>query len=230
VRAHIRVVVLITLLTFAAATAAAARRPVTYTASADILVTPLSQNDINFLGIPMIRDDGDPTRTVQTAAALIDTPQTALITSERIPGATREGISGAVGVQTVGQSDVLAVSATASTPQRAALIANTYAASALAVRHGAVKPGIDAAIAGLRNGLMAPDPGRLAVLESVESGGDPTLSLSTPAFAPAGRDGTATWVIALVGLFAGFLLASIVALLLGQPGRDTGGEEQGATA
>src|SRR5437899_959716 len=67
VGAHLQVVMLLTLLSFAVATAYAVHRPARYTATADVLVTPLPQDDRNFLGIQMIRDSGDPTRTVQTA-------------------------------------------------------------------------------------------------------------------------------------------------------------------
>jgi Mrp family chromosome partitioning ATPase/capsular polysaccharide biosynthesis protein len=214
VGAHVRLVVLLTLLTFTAATAYAVHRPPRYTATADVLVTPLPQDDRNFLGIQMIRDSGDPTRTVQTAASLVDTPHAAMAAAQRLGDATREEVAAAVHVQPVGQSNVLGVSASAATPQRAAAIANAYATSALALRNAALRRQIGTAIATLRSSPTASDPTRLAVLESVRNGVDPTLSVSLHALAPGGRDGTSTRVIAAVSLFAGFLVASIVALLL----------------
>jgi Mrp family chromosome partitioning ATPase/capsular polysaccharide biosynthesis protein len=213
VGAHLRVVVLLTLVTFGAATAYAVHRPPRYTATADVLVTPLPQDDHNFLGIQMIRDSGDPTRTVQTAASLIDTSHAALAAAQRLGDATRATVAAAVSVQPVGQSNVLAVKASAGTPQRAAAIANAYVTAALALRDAQLKQQIAAAIANLRS-PTASDPARLAVLASVRNGVDPTLSISLLALAPSSRDGTSTRVIAAVSLFAGFLIASIVALLL----------------
>jgi Mrp family chromosome partitioning ATPase/capsular polysaccharide biosynthesis protein len=226
VRAHIRLVALLTLTTFAAATAYAAHRAPTYTATAEILVTPLAQDDHDFLGIQMIRDSGDPTRTVQTAASLIQTPAAALVTAQRLGSVTREAISSAVSVQPIGQTNIVGVSATAGTPARAALIANTYAASALAVRAAALKGQIAAAIADLTGRRAAADPARLAVLESVATGIDPTLSISLTAFPPTSRDGTGTKVIAAVALLAGFLIASIVALMLERLDRRISDEEE----
>jgi capsular polysaccharide biosynthesis protein len=211
---HARLVALLTLLTFAAATAYAVHRPPRYTAVANILVTPLPQDDRNFLGIQMVRDSGDPTRTVQTAASLIGTPQAALAASQQLGDITPAAVAAVVGVQPIGQSNVLAVSATAGNPKRAAAIANAYATESLAVRDAALKLQIAAAIASLSSQRAAFDPARLAVLESVRSGVDPTLSISLAAFPPTGRDGTSTAIVAAVALFAGFLIASIVALAL----------------
>lgn len=215
IRAHRVVVVAITLLTFAAATAFALQRTRSYTAQAEILVTPLPQNDQNFLGVGMLRDSGDPTRTVQTAATLIETPDAALLTANRLADGTSRGqVSSAVHVQPVGQSNILGVSATAHSAERAALLANTYATSALQLRNQSLKRQINAAISQLRRNPASPDRSRLAALESVSKGIDPTLGISLHALAPRSPDGSPTWAIAAIALIAGFIIASIVALLL----------------
>ena len=47
-----------------------AQRSPTYEATAEILVTPLPQDDPTFQGLPFLRDYGEATRTIQTAATL----------------------------------------------------------------------------------------------------------------------------------------------------------------
>ena len=61
-----------------------ARRPIT--ATANILVTPLAQDDQTFLGLQVVREAGDPTRTVQTAATLIKSLQAAQRTAAQMGG------------------------------------------------------------------------------------------------------------------------------------------------
>ena len=64
-------VIVVTLAAIGASIAWIALRPPTYEATANILVTPLAQEDQTFLGLHVVREAGDPTRTVQTAATLI---------------------------------------------------------------------------------------------------------------------------------------------------------------
>jgi uncharacterized protein involved in exopolysaccharide biosynthesis len=39
-----------------------------YRASSQVIVTPVASDDTTFIGLPVIRASGDPTRSVQTAA------------------------------------------------------------------------------------------------------------------------------------------------------------------
>src|SRR5215213_1962207 len=85
IRAHKPLMVLTTLAFVAAALAwlAFARTP-TYEATANLLVTPLPQDDQTFRGLQLLRDSGDPTRTVQTAASLVTAPEAARRTATQL--------------------------------------------------------------------------------------------------------------------------------------------------
>ncbi|MEA2130764.1 MAG: hypothetical protein QOJ85_3655, partial [Solirubrobacteraceae bacterium] len=86
IRSRALVFVLVTLAAVGAAAALVATRSPTYQATAELLVTPLQQDDRTFLGIELLRDSGDPTRTVQTAAALISSPVAATRTARELGG------------------------------------------------------------------------------------------------------------------------------------------------
>src|SRR2546421_11771587 len=64
-------IVAVTLVTTLAAVLYLAVASDQYRAEADLLVTPVSQNDTALTGLPLIRESSDPTRDVETAARLV---------------------------------------------------------------------------------------------------------------------------------------------------------------
>src|SRR5437867_11592757 len=88
-RSHRLLVLAITLLALAAAIGWLAHRSPQYQAKAEILVSPLPQDDQTFLGIPdVLRDSpSDPTRTIQTAATFIDSPLAAALAARHVDDA-----------------------------------------------------------------------------------------------------------------------------------------------
>jgi len=52
-----------------------------YEAHARVLMTPVPSYDRTFLGVQLIRDTGDPTRTAQTAATLLEARDAATLTA-----------------------------------------------------------------------------------------------------------------------------------------------------
>jgi Mrp family chromosome partitioning ATPase/capsular polysaccharide biosynthesis protein len=197
----------------------------TFEASAKILLTPLSIDDPTFTGAQVIHESNDPTRTVQTAAALLESPQAAQDAARRLGrGYTRERVQAAVKVRPQGESNIIAITAAAPGPQLAVTVADTYAQSALARRNAALIRQIAPIARRLRASGLATDNARAAALDSVVS--DPTMSISQPAVAPEGPVGEPTWVIVLLGLVAGITLASAVALLMEHFGRWVSDEEE----
>src|SRR5687767_14054228 len=124
ISAHRLLVLLTTLAALAGCLAWLSQRTEQYETTSEILVTPLSEGDITFQGLPFLRDYGDATRTIQTAATLVDSPAAAALTARRLgdgwtPGAVSDGVE--VGPQ--GESSVLAVTATADGAQKSADLA-----------------------------------------------------------------------------------------------------------
>lgn len=224
-RAHRTLVVLVTLTALVGSVGWLAVRVPQYRASAQLLVTPLPQDDRTFLGLQMIRDSGDPTRTVQTAAALLTSRQAAGLVAQRLgPGWTAERVAQAVDVEPVGESNILAVSARWSHPAGATRLANEYAAATLRARRQALRAQIQATIARLaaqkraieRAGVVEGEiqPGQLQQLRTLREAPDPTLSLSQRAVVPASAAGAPAWLVMVMALIAGFTVATGAALLI----------------
>jgi Mrp family chromosome partitioning ATPase len=201
----------------------AARSP-DYTASSQIIVNAVATDDTTFIGLPVIRASGDPTRTVQTAATLLRSPQAAALTAQRLgDGWTERRVLDAVRVAPVGESDILAVSATANTPRGAAQLANAFSQATLDVRDRALRAQVRPLIDSLRvterrlsatsTGAAADIAQRIAQLEDAERSGDPTVSLSRVATRPDSADGAPGWLMVPLAIVAGTLLASAVVLM-----------------
>lgn len=225
VRAHKVVVALVALVTLLAAVAWIALRPPSYEATAQMLVTPLSQDDQDFLGLQLLRDSGDPTRTVQTAATLVDANDAAQTTARRLGGDwDLEKVREAVSVQPEGQSNILAVTAKADDAREAARVANTFVRAALASRNRQLTTQVSDEVARLRTERDAlrdaSDPAatelasRIDRLSSVASRGDPTLRLSQAATPPIEASGVKPQLLIPLALIAGLALGVGAAVLL----------------
>jgi Mrp family chromosome partitioning ATPase/capsular polysaccharide biosynthesis protein len=229
-RAHRVLVAVVTLAAIAASLGWLAVRAPEYRATAQLLVTPLPQDDRTFLGLQLIRDSGDPTRTVQTAAALVGSQQAALLTAQRLgPGWTARRVAEAVDVEPVGESNILAVSARWPQPAVAARLANEFAAASLRARRLGLQAQIDAMVGRLRDQLRATqrtggtpadtDLGQLQQLQNLRNSPDPTLTLSQQAVAPASPSGAPGWLVLALAVLGGFTLAMGAALLTGHLNR-----------
>lgn len=224
-RTHKVLVAVITLATVVAAFAWLQLRPDTYQASAQILVSPLDQSDDTFLGLDLLRDSGDPTRTVETAATLLYTPSVAdQVAQEMGPGWSQKDVTDAVKIEPEGQSNILAVTAEADQPETAVRLANLFAEAALDDRRTRLRDQLDEEITELnrqRDGLSPGDESsaaalteRIAQLTSLSTKGDPTVALSRPATPPEGPEGIGAAMLLPVALIVGLLLGSGTALLL----------------
>jgi Mrp family chromosome partitioning ATPase/capsular polysaccharide biosynthesis protein len=215
IRARSLVVALTTIAALAVAAAFLATREPTFTSTAQLLVTPLPQDDRTFLGTTLLRDSGDPTRTVQTAAALVDSPLAAQRAARRLGnGMQQRTVEANVQVQPLGESNILSITASSTTADGAARLANEYAQSTLAVRGEEIRRQIDAVMQSVGPDPTPGDSARLAELRAVRDRGDPTLMLAQRAQAPGASTGAPAWLVLALAAIAGFTLGSIAALLM----------------
>jgi Mrp family chromosome partitioning ATPase/capsular polysaccharide biosynthesis protein len=227
VKRHWRLVALITVIAVVIAGRTAERAGQTYSATASILVTPLPEGDSGFVGIGTVVDTGDPARTIQTAAALIDTPEAARRAAALLGKPWTEGsVSKAVTVNPLGASDVLAVAAQASTPPAAQRVANAFAQGSISYRADVVQGQIQSSIRQLQARLAqlgsasssSAEAGALATaleqLRAVQgTNREPTMSVSQTAGA-ATSNGASKALILLLALLGGIAIGSIAALAL----------------
>jgi capsular exopolysaccharide synthesis family protein len=220
-------VLAITLLALAAAIGWLAHRSPQYEAKAEILVSPLPQDDQTFLGIPdVLRDSpSDPTRTIQTAATFVDSPLAASLAARKVDhGYTLDSVQGAVTVEPQGESNILAVTAKVDDKKQAAQLANQFAAAALQVRgqhlKGEVQTQLNQLQARLRTVPRSDAVTRSTIaaqvnqLEAANNGKDPTLSLLENARVPSTPVGAPAWLVIALSLVAGFMVAMGTALLI----------------
>jgi tyrosine-protein kinase len=222
---HWWVVILATGITVWVALFTLSQRADTYETSASVYVSPVPQGDPTFTGTGVVIDTGDPVRTVQTAAALLDSPEAAAAAATEMgPGWNRQRVQGAVSITPRGQSNVLAVTAGASTRADAARLANAFADAAVAHRARIVHRNIASVLGGLQaraSRLQGTAPvssqlqdltTRITTLRSVQAGKDPTLSVDQSAQVPGAPTGAPRWLVALLAGVVGFALGCIAAL------------------
>lgn len=223
IRAHKLLLALVLLATIAGAVAWLAVRVPVYEATAQMLVTPVPVDDPTFRGLRVFRESGDPTRDVETAAALIETVATASNAARSLGGEwTFDDVLDDVEVEPQGQSSVLAVTGVADDPQLAARLANEFARAALDERNELLQEQADAEIPRLRALQEALPAGtaegaaiaaQLAALGSIGSEGDPTLSLVEEARPPDAATGVSPLLTILLAALAGFSLGAGAAML-----------------
>ncbi len=224
IRGHKLLVVLVTLAAVAGSLLWLTLRTPTYEATAELLVTPLPQDDRTFLGLQLLRDSGDPTRTVQTAANLVKSPQAAQITARALGSdwSTRR-VLGAVQVEPQGQSNILAITAGADSAKLATRIANEFMSAALEVRARALRRQVTPLLSSLRaraarsgsEGEAAAEMAdRINQLETIRNGTDPTLSRSQLAEVPRSPAGAGPVIVIALALMGGLALGAGSSVLL----------------
>lgn len=189
-------------------------RAVHYDATAELIVSPLSRDDSSSLGLPVIRDTGDPIRTIETAATVLRNREIATATAARMGGDwTGDLVYRAIDVTPVGQTNVVEVKATASTAATAAKLANVYASTAVSVRGGKVTDAARKAIAAIQKETTTSATERAAVdsrvsqLRFYATAGDPTIAVAQTAAVPTAPVGTPAWLVLALALFAATVIA-----------------------
>ncbi len=215
---------------------ALSQRKPSYRATATVLITPLPQYDEAFLGVSLVRDAGDASRTAATVATLIESDDAADQAARTLGrGWTTQSVKDAVAVKPATDANIVRVTARADDRARAERLASTYVRSAFQIRWRRIARELDARIGDLEalrraTGSAGGEVGReLAILEAVRrSGGDPTLShRRTDAAEEANRvPGGVAVVLALLG---GLALGVLAAAVLGASRRRLGSADESQT-
>ena len=225
VRRHPWLVAGITLVALLVAGAFIAKRAHQYEATAQILVT--ASNGTVVQGLPLVTESVDPTRTLQTAATILSSPQAAQEAATKLgDGWTAKKIAHTVKVVPQGDSNIIAVTAKETSSAAAIAAANAAANAALSVRLRTLRTEATALLAAYEQQLKdlgTVDPAtatplltQIAFLKSIVNGGtDPNFLLQQPAGA-AKATGTSPKLILFLALLAGLVIGTAAALLLEQ--------------
>jgi tyrosine-protein kinase len=192
----------------------------TYTAEADILVTPVSADDPNLIGLPLVRETADPTADVLTVAKLVDSPSVASLVAKRVGGQPIALLS-QITATPVTESEIIAVDATASSPARAAQLADAFARETVQARTNAMHaqlrtliPALQASARGLTGAEAAGVAAQLAVLETLRASPDPTVRVSSAATPPSAPTSPDKKLSLAGGGFAGLIIGLLALLTL----------------
>lgn len=225
IRLHWRLIAAVAAVAMLACAGYLSVRSLSYEAQAQVLVTPLVPSDQNFVGLPIVRTaPGDPTRTVDTVAGVIESPQVAQRAAEDLDGAvTADQVADAVTVKPEEGSNVVDVTAVTDDAGLAARIANAYANAALEVRRDLLDPLVGAEIEKTQRQLDAlADPAgtsaevlraKLRALTSLTDRSDPTLSVTQLATPPPSPLEKPAWLLLAVAAAAGALIGAGATIL-----------------
>ena len=200
--------------------------PSSYTAESDLLISPVDPSDDTFVGISVFRNiSADPTANSFTLARYLNTTATANLVKQKLhlrdsPQALLSNLS----LVPVSQTNILAVRASASSPQRAQLLANGFADAAVARRTQQVQADASTVITRLQQQIrhtsgsaaspqLAVLQQRLAALRSLVGLPDPTLTILNRADAPGVASKPSAKLVYLASAIAGLLLGFAIALL-----------------
>jgi capsular exopolysaccharide synthesis family protein len=213
------IVIVAVVLCTLAATAYALTAHNVYTASADILVTPVPSDQTSILGLGLLRQASDPTQDETTASELVDNAAVAAQVQQNLgwresPAALLRQVS----VQPVANSSIVAITASTGSPARSVQLANAFAHAAIQVRTEQLHQELAPAIQSMRQQIQqvtgnapagigeSPLYQGLFQMQQLLSEPDPTLQFVTPATLPTGPASPNRKLDITGGVLAGLLI------------------------
>jgi receptor protein-tyrosine kinase len=211
----IGLVVLVTTLVAATYLAVATDK---YRAEADLLVIPASRDQDALGGLPIIHESSDPTRDVETASHFVLNRTIAKRVIDQLGlDMSPEQLLSDVKAEPVAQSNIVAIRATADSPELARDIANGFADGVVAEHDALIRAEADKLITGLRSSLQDAEQSgdetnaaaladEITQLEQVRESGDPTLSVQARADAPNSAYSPRPILTIFAGIIGGLIL------------------------
>ena len=186
-----------------------------YEAEADLLVSPVTGTDNTafvIAGLP--QESADPTRDVETAARLATTLNVAeRVANELETGESPRELLDKVRAEPVASSDIVAITASESTPEAAQQLANTFAKEAVAQRTDQMHDQIDSRLPALEESLESSGSedttelqNQISQLQILRSGPDPTIQVEALADTPISPVSPRPALTIAAGLLAGVIL------------------------
>ena len=217
IRHHIGLIIACTAVTLLVAVVYVEVAPKTYTAEAQLLINPASQQNTVLFNLPVLHASGNPTTDVLTAASLVTTPQVAdAVIRDLHLKTTPSALLGEVQVTPLAQANIISVQAKSSSAAQAQRIANAFVTEVIAVRTAGLHAALALLIPGLQSKVAALPPAErggvgtlgdeLSQLQQLQQGNDPTLAVAARATLPAGPSSPRKSLALVAGLLAGLLI------------------------
>lgn len=209
IRERIGLVLLAVVITTAFAVAYVITAPKTYEAEADVLVTPISGDNLTLQGLGLLIQSSDPTRDVETASRFIANIEVAERVRDEL-GLDEEprDVLADVTAEPVAQSNIVAVTATGDSPEEARDLANSFADEGVADHTDSFHERLELKIgqldaSGATDAFLAEQRAQLTTLRSAAA---PDVSVQTGADTPDQAASPRPVLSVAGGLFAGLVL------------------------
>jgi Mrp family chromosome partitioning ATPase len=194
--------------------------PYAWTAESQLLITPVN-GETSLIGLGLLTNSGSATSAISTAASFVTTPEVATLAAARVKGTTASAVRGEVSAVPVAQSNIIAITATASSAARAQAIANAFALGTVQNRTLTLHRQLDMIIPSLKAQVealpVAQRTGqgslgeRLASLQVLLAAPDPTISVETLAQLPTAPSSPKTKLSIVAGILVGLVIGLGVA-------------------
>jgi Mrp family chromosome partitioning ATPase/capsular polysaccharide biosynthesis protein len=199
-----------------------------YKAQASLQVSPIPAGTSFPANLPgLIYQSSDPTRDIQTAAGLVDSIAVARIVQNELHLAgTPSQVLAKFGVAPVSNSNIIAITASADSAARAAVLANTFARATIVSRTAQFRSAVRQEIVALTPSASGPGSStattptgvsasaELSQLKTLEAGALPDMSISAPAVPPSGRSSPRAALSLAAGLVVGLVLGILAILAI----------------
>ena len=215
IRERLRLIVVCVLAATIVAGVYVALTPRSWKAESHLLITPVN-GATNFIGLGLISSSSNPGGEISTAASLVTTPEVAALVAARVGNTTAPAVLGAVSAVPVAQSNVVAITATASSAARAQAIANAFALATVENRTQTLHRQLEAIIPTLRAQVLTLPPAqrtgqgslseRLASLETLRAGPDPTITVAALAQRPTAPSSPRKKLNIIAGILVGLIV------------------------
>jgi polysaccharide biosynthesis transport protein len=224
-RERVWVIVICTVLVFAAAVVYVKTAPKTYQAQSEMLVQAAASGDATLAALPVLHQTGDPTADVLTGASMVTTqPVAAAVVQALHLRDSPASILGDIAATPIGQASLIAVQASTSSPQLAQRLATAFVEQTIALSTARLHAAIARELPTLEGQLAAVPaaqrfgPGSLGAqvdeLRQLQLQSDPTLVVAAPASLPTAPASPKTKLSLIAGLIAGLLIGVGAAFLL----------------
>lgn len=219
------VIAVCAVLVLAVAALYVATAPRTYQAQAEMEVQAASSGDPVLSTLPVLHQSGDTTADVLTAASLVTTqPVANAVVSVLHLKESPAAVLGDISASPIGQASLVAVQATASSPQLAERLATAFVEQTIAFTTARIHAAIARELPALAGQVAAVPlaqrygPGSLGAeldeLRQLQQQSDPTLVIASAASLPTAPASPKTKLTLIAGLIAGLLVGVGAAFLV----------------
>ena len=215
VRQRLRLIIACLLVATIAAGVYTKLAPQSWKAESRLLVTPVN-GETNLIGLGLISNSSSPGGDVSTAASLVTTPEVAALVAVDIGRTTGRAVLKQVSAVPVAQSNVVAITATASSAGRAQAIASAFAIDTVKNRTQTLHRQLEQIIPALKQQVQALPPlqrtgqgslnERLAALQTLLAGPDPTIAVESVAQRPSAPSWPRTKLTIIAGILVGLIV------------------------